>query len=71
MIVAKTDPFSVRLSEDLYDRLFVVIQKTGGEVTKSELIERAVNLYLAVLEKEPSMIPAYDPDAMLSVTQRK
>lgn len=71
MIVAKTDPFSVRLSEDLYDRLFVVIQKTGGEVTKSELIERAVNLYLAVLEKEPSMIPTYDPDARLSVTQMK
>lgn len=69
--MAKTDPFSVRLSEDLYDRLFVVIQKTGGEVTKSELIERAVNLYLAVLEKEPSMIPEYDPEAHLSVSQRK
>ena len=69
--MAKTDPFSVRLSEDLYDRLFVVIQKTGGEVTKSELIERAVNLYLAVLEKEPSMIPTCDPEARLSVTQRK
>jgi metal-responsive CopG/Arc/MetJ family transcriptional regulator len=71
MTMAKTDPFSVRLSEDLYERLFVVIQRTGGEITKSEIIERAVNLYLAVLEREPSMIPTYDPEARLSVTQRK
>ena len=67
--MAKTDPFSVRLSEDLYQRLFTVIQKTGGEITKSEIIERAIIMYLTILEKEPTMIPEYDPDARLSITQ--
>ena len=69
-MMAKTDPFSVRLSKDLYDRIFRVIECTGGEITKTEIIERAVKAYLHLLELEPTMIPHYDPDARLSVTQR-
>lgn len=69
--MAKTDPFSVRLSRELYDRIFRVIEATGGEVTKTQIIERAVNLYLAILENEPSMIPEYDPDFEKSVTHRR
>ena len=67
----KTDPFSVRLAPELYDRLMAVIQATGGEITKSEIIERSINAYLRLLELEPSMIHGYDPDAHKSVTQRK
>lgn len=71
MMMPKTDPFSVRLTPELYERLMAVIQATGGEITKSEIIERSINTYLRLLELEPTMIPQYDPDAHLSVTQRK
>ena len=69
MMMAKTDPFSVRLSKELYDQIFRVIECTGGEITKTEIIERAVKAYLRLLELEPTMIPHYDPDARMSVTQ--
>lgn len=71
MSMAKTDPFSVRLTPELYARLMAVVQATGGEITKTEIIERSINTYLRLLELEPTMIPQYDPEAHMSVTQRK
>lgn len=70
-MMPKTDPFSVRLTPELYDRLMAVIQATGGEITKSEIIERSINTFLKLLELEPTMITTYDPDAHKSVTQKK
>ena len=66
-----TDPFSVRLTPELYHRLMAVIQATGGEITKTEIIERSINAYLRLLELEPNMIPQYDPSAHKSVAQRE
>lgn len=69
--MAKNDFLSVRLSPELNARLMDVIQATGGEVTKTAIVERSINAFLRLLELEPSMIPEYDPEAHLSVTQRK
>ena len=66
----KTDPFSIRLDADVYDRLWSIIEGTGGEITRSEIIDRAVRLFLHVLESEPAMIPGYDPDRQKSVAQK-
>lgn len=68
--MAKNDFLSVRLSPELNARLMDVIQATGGEVTKTAIVERSINAFLKLLELEPSMIPEYDPDAHLSVSQR-
>ena len=65
-----TDNFSIRMDQSVYDQMMLVIQCTGNEVTRSGLINRAVHAYLRLLEIEPSMIPEYDPEAHLSVTQR-
>lgn len=70
-MMAKNDFLSVRLSPELNARLMDVIQATGGEVTKTAIVERSINAFLRLLELEPSIIPEYDPDAHLSVTQRK
>ena len=69
--MTKSDPFSVRLSPELYEQLMDVIQATGGEITKTELIERSINVYLKLLSLEPSMIHQYNPEVHLSVTQRR
>lgn len=69
--MAKNDFLSVRLSPELNARLMDVIQATGGEVTKTAIVERSINAFLKLLELEPSMIPEYDPDAHLSVSQRR
>lgn len=69
--MAKNDFLSVRLSPQLNAKLMEVIQATGGEVTKTAIVERSINAFLKLLELEPSMIPEYDPEAHLSVTQRK
>ena len=34
-----------------------VIQATGGEVTRTALVERSLDMFLRVLELEPTMIP--------------
>lgn len=69
--MAKNDFLSVRLSPQLNAKLMEVIQATGGEVTKTAIVERSINAFLKLLELEPSMIPEYDPEAHLSVTQRR
>ncbi|MDY0274775.1 MAG: hypothetical protein RBR42_04955 [Desulfomicrobium sp.] len=68
--MAKLDPLSVRLTPEMYDRLMAVIQATGGEITKTEIIERSIDVFLRLLELEPSMIPEYDPKIYLSVIQK-
>jgi hypothetical protein len=48
-----------------------VIQATGGEVTKTAIVERAIKAFLRLLELEPTIIPEYDPEAHLSVSQKR
>ena len=47
-----------------------VIQATGGEVTRTALVERSLDMFLRVLELEPTMIPKYNHRAHLSVSQK-
>ena len=69
-VMAHTDPFSIRLPKELYDDIFAVIAATGGEVTKSDIIHRAVKNYLALLRVNPTMLPNYNPSLEKSVTQQ-
>lgn len=55
----RTEPFSLRLPANLYDRLFRVISATGNEITRTDLIVRALETYLAILQQNPSMIEGY------------
>ena len=71
MTVSKTDFLNVRLTPELNAQIMAVIQATGGEVTKTAIVERSIGIFLKLLELEPSMIPEYDPEAHLSVSQRK
>ena len=70
-VMAHTDPFSIRLPKELYDDIFAVIAATGGEVTKSDIIHRAVKNYLALLRVNPTMLPNYNPSLDKAVTQPK
>ena len=69
-VMAHTDPFSIRLPKELYDDIFAVFAATGGEVTKSDIIHRAVKNYLALLRVNPTMLPNYNPSLEKSVTQQ-
>lgn len=64
----KTEPFSLRLPQPLYDRLFQVIAATGNEVTRSHLIVCALQTYLAILDHNPGLIEGYDISKDVSVT---
>lgn len=68
MSMAKTDPFSVRLSQGTYNLLMAIIDASGKEVTKSGLVDRAVTLFCDIVEREPTIIPEYDPDHCVSVS---
>ena len=68
-VMAHTDPFSIRLPKELYDDIFAVIAATGGEVTKSDIIHRAVKNYLALLRVNPTMLPNYNTSLDKAVTQ--
>ena len=68
-VMAHTDPFSIRLPKELYDDIFAVIAATGGEVTKSDIIHRAVKNYLALLRVNPTMLPNYNHSLDKAVTQ--
>ena len=70
-VMAHTDPFSIRLPKELYDDIFAVIAATGGEVTKSDIIHRAVKNYLALLRVNPTMLPNYNPSLDKAVTQQQ
>ena len=68
--VAKEARLNVRLTPEMQDRIMAVIQATGGEVTRTALVERSLDMFLRVLELEPTMIPKYNPKAHLSVSQK-
>ena len=68
-VMAHTDPFSIRLPKELYDDIFAVIAATGGEVTKSDIIHRAVKNYLALLRVNPTKLPYYNPSLDKTDTQ--
>lgn len=52
----RSESFSLRLPQPLYDRLFDVIAATGNEVTRSGVIVKALETYLAILECNPGML---------------
>ncbi len=66
--MATKGPFSVRLPEDLYERVYAVIAATGGEYNKTQIVVRALEMYFAMLSLSPSLLPEYDPDRDTSVT---
>ena len=66
----KTDPFSIRLPVEQHERLMDVAAATGGTYSKSDLISRSLEIYFALLEHCPSMLPEYDLSQDRSVTQR-
>ena len=68
--VAKEAMLSVRLTPEMQDRIMAVIQATGGEITRTALVERSLDMFLRVLELEPTMIHQYNPRAHLSVSQK-
>ena len=67
--MATKGPFSVRLPEDLYERVYAVIAATGGEYNKTQIVVRALEMYFAMLSLSPSLLPEYDPDRDVSVTR--
>ena len=68
--VAKDAMLNVRLTPEMQARIMAVIQATGGEITRTALIERSLDMFLRVLELDPTMIPQYNPRAHLSVSQK-
>lgn len=64
-----SDPVSIRLPQDLYDRLFSVIAATGNEYNKSQIVVLALKTYFAILDYNPAMLEYYDRDRDTSVTQ--
>lgn len=64
-----SDPVSIRLPQDLYDRLFSVIAATGNEYNKSQIVVLALQTYFAILDYNPAMLEHYDRDRDTSVTQ--
>ena len=63
-------PPLLRLPQPLYDRLFDVIAATGNEVTRSGVIVKALETYLAILECNPGMLAGYDSGRDRSATQK-
>ncbi len=65
----RSEPFSLRLNPALLDRMFCVIAATGNEVTRTGLIERALETYFKILEANPTTLEGYDKSRDKSVTQ--
>lgn len=66
----RSESFSLRLPQPLYDRLFDVIAATGNEVTRSGVIVKALETCLAILECNPGMLEGYDSGRDRSATQK-
>ncbi len=64
-----SEPFSIRLPVQLYNKLFAVIAATGCEITRTDLIIRALETYIALLSCNPSMLEGYDKAKDVSVTR--
>ena len=65
-----TEQFSVRMPCALRRRMLNVIAATGTEITSSGLVVRAMETYLAILERNPSMLEGYDKRLDRSVTKK-
>lgn len=63
-----SDPFSIRLPKELYERVYAVIAATSGEYNKTQIVVRALETYLALLNINPSLLEGYDRDKDTSVT---
>lgn len=66
-----TEQFSVRMPCALRRRMLDIIGATGNEITSSGLVVRAVETYLAILERNPSMLEGYDSSQDRSVTKKR
>lgn len=66
-----TEQFSVRMPRALRRRMLNVIAATGTEITSSGLVVRAMETYLAILERNPSMLEGYDSSQDRSVTKKR
>ena len=66
--MSASDPFSIRLPQELYDRLFSVIAATSNEYNKSQIVVLALQTYFAILDYNPAMLEHYDRDRDTSVT---
>lgn len=64
-----TDSFSIRLPQELYDRIIAVIAATGNEVTRTGLIVQALQHYFALLDLNPRLLEGYDRRQDKSVTK--
>ena len=62
--------FTLRMPKRLYDELFAVIAATEAEVTRTQLIIRAIRFYLHNLRHTPSMLEFYDIERDVSVRQK-
>lgn len=65
-----TEQFSVRMPCALRRRMLDVIGATGNEVTRSGVIVKALETYLAILECNPGMLAGYDSGRDRSATQK-
>ncbi len=68
--MGKTEPFSIRLTPEMYARVMAIIGATEGAISKTGLIERALETYIALLQINPSMLEDYDSSKDKSVTQK-
>ena len=65
-----SDPFSIRLPEDVYKRALEVIAATGGMYNRSELITIAVRCFIGMLPACPHLLEGYCKDMDAAVTQK-
>ena len=66
-----TEALSIRLPKALHDRLFDVIRATDCEITRTDLVVRALETYLALLAINPSLLEGYDGEKDVSARQIK
>ncbi len=67
--MSKTEPFSIRLSEEQCERILHVIQACGGAYNRSEIISKAIDTFCAILPACPSILEGYNKESDTSVTQ--
>ena len=64
-----TEALSIRLPKSLYDRLFDIIRATDCEITRTDLVVRALETYFALLRINPTLLAGYDRDRDTSARQ--
>ena len=63
--------FTTRIRKDQEKRLFEVVAASDAEVSRSEIVRKAIDHFFANLSVSPSMLPGYDPKKDKSVRQKK